>query len=210
MNENQIIINTNQITEEKQKEMSEDIASPIKLIKTNRAECQHMKDEGNFNLNDFIEEDFFNNEKAIKLRKEENIINEKERDKIFSNFMLVVKWLEKIPKKEEEKDKNKTEKNLYKFFYSEEFTIDLLMVHLNKQNKITIIDTLVDLMYKKYINQSLFYLPQLCMFFNYKEYYSSLESYLLDRCVDQIKFSLQITLFYKILIIYIFITNNIY
>ena len=193
MNENQIIINTNAITEEKPKEITEDIQSPIKLIKTNRAECQHMKDEGNFNLNDFIEEDFFNNEKAIKLRKEENIINEKERDKIFSNFMLVVKWLEKIPKKEEEKDKNKTEKNLYEFFYSEEFTIDLLMVHLNKQNKITIIDTLVDLMYKKYINQSLFYLPQLCMFFNYKEYYSSLESYLLDRCVDQIKFSLQIT-----------------
>ena len=193
MNENQIIINTNQITEEKQKEISEDITSPIKLIKTNRAECQHMKDEGNFNLNDFIEEDFFNNEKAIKLRKEENIINEKERDKIFSNFMLVVKWLEKIPNKEEEKDKNKKEKNLYDFFYSEEFNIDLLMVHLNKHNKITIIDTLVDLMYKKYINQSFFYLPQLCMFFNYKEYYSSLESYLLDRCVDQIKFSLQIT-----------------
>ena len=193
MNENQIIINTNQITQEKQKEISEDIASPIKLIKTNRAECQHMKDEGNFNLNDFIEEDFFNNEKAIKLRKEENIINEKERDKIFSNFMLVVKWLEKIPNKEEEKDKNKKEKNLYDFFYSEEFNIDLLMVHLNKHNKITIIDTLVDLMYKKYINQSFFYLPQLCMFFNYKEYYSSLESYLLDRCVDQIKFSLQIT-----------------
>ena len=193
MNENQIIINTNQITEEKQKEISEDIASPIKLIKTNRAECQHMKDEGNFNLNDFIEEDFFNNEKAIKLRKEENIINEKERDKIFSNFMLVVKWLEKIPNKEEEKGKNKKEKNLYDFFYSEEFNIDSLMVHLNKHNKISIIDTLVDLMYKKYINQSFFYLPQLCMFFNYKEYYSSLESYLLDRCVDQIKFSLQIT-----------------
>ena len=193
MNENQIIINTKQITEEKQKEISEDIASPIKLIKTNRAECQHMKDEGNFNLNDFIEEDFFNNEKAIKLRKEENIINEKERDKIFSNFMLVVKWLEKIPNKEEEKDKNKKEKNLYDFFYSEEFNIDSLMVHLNKHNKISIIDTLVDLMYKKYINQSFFYLPQLCMFFNYKEYYSSLESYLLDRCVDQIKFSLQIT-----------------
>ena len=152
-----------------------------------------MKDEGNFNLNDFIEEDFFNNEKAIKLRKEENIINEKERDKIFSNFMLVVKWLEKIPNKEEEKDKNKKEKNLYDFFYSEEFNIDSLMVHLNKHNKISIIDTLVDLMYKKYINQSFFYLPQLCMFFNYKEYYSSLESYLLDRCVDQIKFSLQIT-----------------
>ena len=52
---------------------------------------------------------------------------------------------------------------------------------------------MVELIYEKYINQSFFYLPQLCMLFNYKAYYSSLESYLLDRCVDQIKFSLQIT-----------------
>ena len=77
--------------------------------------------------------------------------------------MLVVKWLEKIPNKEEEKDKNKKEKNLYDFFYSEEFNIDSLMVHLNKHNKISIIDTLVDLMYKKYINQS-FFLPSSIMY----------------------------------------------
>ena len=105
--------------------------------------------------------------------------------------MLVVKWLQKIP--EEQEKKNNENKNLYNFFKSQEFSIDLLMVHLNKQTRISIIDTLVELMYKKYINQSFFYLPQLCMLFNYKEYYSSLESYLLDRCVNQIKFSLQIT-----------------
>ena len=167
MNENPNIITNIIITEDKSKEIQKNQTSPIKLIKTNRAECQHMKDEENFNLNDFIEEDFFNNEKAIKLRTEENIINEKERDKIFSNFMLVVKWLEKVSDKEEEKDKKKNNKNLYDFFNSEEFSIDLLMVHLNKHNKITIIDTLVELMYKKYINQSFFYLPQLCMFFIY-------------------------------------------
>ena len=152
-----------------------------------------MKEDENFNLHDFMVDDFFNNEKAIELKKNENIINEKERDKIFHNFMLVVKWLEKIPKEQEEKNNENKNKNLYDFFNSDEFNIDLLLVHLNKQNKISIIDTLVELMYKKYINQSFFYLPQLCMLFNYKEYYSSLESYLLDRCVDQIKFSLQIT-----------------
>ena len=198
MNENlnNIINEANKITFNKQNENqnSLNIIAPIKLIKTNRAECQHMKDEVNFNLDDFIVDDFFGNEKAIKLRKEENKMNEIERDKIFSHFMEVVKWLKKVTDKEEENiiEENK-EKNLYDFIKSDEFNIDLLMVYLHKQNKISIIDTLVELMYEKFINQSFFYLPQLCMFFNYKEYIAPLESYLLDRCVDQIKFSLQIT-----------------
>ena len=191
MNENQNNINSDIITESKPEANIENEITPIKYIKTNRAECQHMKEDENFNLHDFMVDDFFNNEKAIELRKHENKINEKERDKLFHNFMLVVKWLQKIP--EEQEKKNNENKNLYNFFNSEEFSIDLLMVHLNKQTRISIIDTLVELMYKKYINQSFFYLPQLCMLFNYKEYYSSLESYLLDRCVNQIKFSLQIT-----------------
>ena len=191
MNENINIINNNDITQNKLESTSKTEEFPIKIIKTNRAECQHMKDEFDFNLNDFIVKDFFNNEKAKKLRKEENIIHEKERDKIFSNFMLVIKWLKKEPAEENNIINNK--KNLYDLFKSEEFTIDLLMVHLHKQTKISIIDTLIEFMYEKFINQSFFYLPQLCLFFNYKEYYSSLESYLLDRCVDQIKFSLQIT-----------------
>ena len=191
MNENQNNINSDIITESKPEANIENEITPIKYIKTNRAECQHMKEDGNFNLHDFMVDDFFNNEKAIELRKHENQINEKERDKLFHNFMLVVKWLQKIP--EEQEKKNNENKNLYNFFKSQEFSIDLLMVHLNKQTRISIIDTLVELMYKKYINQSFFYLPQLCMLFNYKEYYSSLESYLLDRCVNQIKFSLQIT-----------------
>ena len=82
---------------------------------------------------------------------------------------------------------------LYEYLYSDRFNMDLLILNLNKEKKISIIDTLIELMYKKYINQSLFYLPQLCMFFNFKEYYTPIKSYLLDRCIDQIKFTLQIT-----------------
>ena len=169
-----------------------------------------MKDDNDFNLFDYLEEDFFSTEKAIKLKKEENMINEKERDKIFLNFMPAVKCLKRVTDiEEEEKNKNllnndQSNKNiitkkkinnglLYEFFYSDKFNIDLLIINLNKENRISIIDTLIELMYQKYINQSLFYLPQLCMFFNYKQYYSSIKSYILDRCVDQIKFSLQIT-----------------
>ena len=177
---------------------------PVKVIKTNRAECHHMKDDDDFNLFDYMEEDFFSSEKAIKLRREENIVNEKERNKIFTNFMPAVRCLKRMTDAiEEENNKNKSNNSslvkkvnngiLYEFFYSDKFNIDLLIIYLHKENNITIIDTLIELMYQKYINQSLFYLPQLCMFFNYKKYYSSVKSYLLDRCVDQIKFSLQVT-----------------
>ncbi len=47
-------------------------------------------------------------------------------------------------------------------------------------------------MYKDYINESFFYIPQLCTMITYKSYYESLENYFLDRCVDQMKFSLKI------------------
>ena len=187
MNENINIINTNSIIENNIKENK-----PVKLIKTNRAECQHMEEQ-DFDLSEYIEDDFFNNEKAIKLKTEENISNQKEREIIFTNFMSMVKCLKKIQKKEEDKINDKNEKNFYNYIQSEEFNIDLLIDEINKQKKISIIDTLIELMYTKYINESFFYLPQLCMLFNYKEYYSSLESYILDRCVNQIKFSLQTT-----------------
>ena len=187
MNENINIINTNSIKENNIKENK-----PVKLIKTNRAECQHMEEQ-DFDLSEYIEDDFFNNEKAIKLKTEENISNQKEREIIFTNFMSMVKCLKKIQKKEEDKINDKNEKNFYNYIQSEEFNIDLLIDEINKQKKISIIDTLIELMYTKYINESFFYLPQLCMLFNYKEYISSLESYILDRCVNQIKFSLQTT-----------------
>ena len=187
MNENINIINTNSIKENNIKENK-----PVKLIKTNRAECQHMEEQ-DFDLSEYIEDDFFNNEKAIKLKTEENISNQKEREIIFTNFMSMVKCLKKIQKKEEDKINDKNKKNFYNYIQSEEFNIDLLIDEINKQKKISIIDTLIELMYTKYINESFFYLPQLCMLFNYKEYYSSLESYILDRCVNQIKFSLQTT-----------------
>ena len=196
------IDNNNSFNYKKEK-LEEKKLYPVKKIKTNRAECYYMNDDDNFNLFDYMEDDYFSSEKAIKLRKEENLINEKERNKIFTNFMPALKFLKRATDTtEEENKKNKLKpilKNkvnngkLYEFFYSDEFNIDLLILHLHKENNISIIDTLIELMYRKFINQSLFYLPQLCMFFNYKEYYSSLKSYLLDRCVDQIKFSLQIT-----------------
>ena len=108
---------------------------PVKIIKTNRAECHHMKDDDDFNLFDYMEEDFFSSEKAIKLRREENIVNEKERNKIFTNFMPAVRCLKRMTDAiEEENNKNKSNNSnlekkvnngiLYEFFYSDKFSID--------------------------------------------------------------------------------------
>lgn len=83
--------------------------------------------------------------------------------------------------------------SLYKMFNSDFFGMELLMYYLDIKTECGILDTLVNLIYKKYIHQSLFYLPQLCIMFNYKTYTDSLECYILDRCVNQMKFSLQVT-----------------
>ena len=103
MNEN---VNINSLLKSKKENINLN-KPPIKIIKTNRAECDHMKDDNDFNLFDYLEEDFFSTEKAIKLKKEENMINEKERDKIFLNFMPAVKCLKRVTDiEEEEKNKN--------------------------------------------------------------------------------------------------------
>ena len=92
MNEN---ININSLLKSKKENINLN-KPPIKIIKTNRAECDHMEDDNDFNLFDYLEEDFFSTEKAIKLKKKENLINEKERDKIFLNFMPAVKCLKRV------------------------------------------------------------------------------------------------------------------
>ena len=166
---------------------------PIKYILSNRAECDYIKEDDDFNLFDYIEDDFFSTEKAIELNKKENKRNQLEREKLFKNFMNAVPLMHRVNENLNINNKKKENGNLYEKIYSPNFDCDSLIIYLDKENNISILDTLIELMYQKYIHQSLFYLPQLCMFFNYKEYYSSLQSYLLDRCADQVKFSLQVT-----------------
>lgn len=82
--------------------------------------------------------------------------------------------------------------SLYNLFDSQYFDIHLLLYYLDKKDEQGIVDVLMNIMNKKFINESFFYIPQLCTLITYKPYYESLENYILDRCVDQIKFSLKI------------------
>jgi hypothetical protein len=80
--------------------------------------------------------------------------------------------------------------SLYNLFNSDCFNMHLIMFYLSTKDESSIIDLLVNIIYSKYINQSLFYIPQLCFLISNKKFYEAIENYVLDRCIDQIKFSL--------------------
>ena len=79
---------------------------------------------------------------------------------------------------------------LYKILHGEAFNIDTLIYYLSTRDKIGITDELINFLYAKFKNDSLFYIPQLCSFLTYKKYITPIENYILDSCVDRIKFSL--------------------
>lgn len=87
---------------------------------------------------------------------------------------------------------------LYKIFHGEAFNIDTLIYYLSKEEKDNygITDELINFLYSKFQNDSLFYIPQLCSLLTYKKYITPIENYILDSCVDRIKFS--ITAFWMI------------
>ena len=80
--------------------------------------------------------------------------------------------------------------SLYNLFHNKNFNIDSLIFYITKQQNQCIIDELVNLIYTKYQNDSFFYILQLCSLLTYKKYIKSIENYLLDSCVNRMKFSL--------------------
>ena len=78
----------------------------------------------------------------------------------------------------------------YKIYHNECFDIDSLMYYLSTRDQIGTTDELINSLYEKFQNDSLFYIPQLCSFLTYKEYITPIENYILDICVDRMKFSL--------------------
>ena len=174
----------------------QEITIPIKYILTNSAECDHMKDTDNFNIREYLIGNFFSSEKANELQRKENLEHKKERDelnKVIKNVLPHMKREEEIPSEINSRRKRSLNNgSLYNMFMSEFFGMNMVLIYLDSREENTIIDTLINLMYKSYVHQSLFYIPQLCVMLNYKIYKKTLESYLLDRCINQIKFSLQI------------------
>lgn len=100
----------------------------------------------------------------------------------------------KIPLEPTEKSNNKLYfGSLYNLTTSEYFNIDMLISYLYSRQEQGIQDTLVNIMSMKYIDKSYFYIPQLCMMLmlSNKTYSESIETYILDRCIDRLKFSVK-------------------
>jgi hypothetical protein len=75
----------------------------------------------------------------------------------------IIKFLMKNLKEVDEDSKKKDVRcgSLYNLFDSLFFDIHFLICYLDKNDNEGIIDTLVNIMYKRFINESFFYLPQL-------------------------------------------------
>ena len=80
----------------------------------------------------------------------------------------------------------------YKIIHDENFNIDTLIYYLSSREQIGIIDEIINFLYQKFQNDSLFYIPQLCSLLSYKTYTTPIENYLLDSCIDRMKFSLTV------------------
>ena len=147
-----------------------------------------MEDSDNFNINEHMVVDFFTKLKSTTLKN--NIIQTSSINDLILKCIPHFACAADTPQTRKMSFNNGS---LFKMFTSEVFNIEFVMMYLDASTQKTIIDTLVNLMYHKYIHQSLFYLPQLCVMFNYKSYTESLEMYLLDRCINQLKFSLHVS-----------------
>ena len=132
-------------------------------------------DDKRLNINNPVEKDSFNFHLDKKLWK-----------KFLNSFEIIPFENEKFSSK-----KNRLG-SLYELFDSEYFEINLLICYLDKKEDSGIIDNLVNLIYTKFINESFFYIPQICTMITYKPYFESIENYILDRCVERMKFSLKV------------------
>ena len=94
---------------------------------------------------------------------------------------------------------NYWEENNYKFIKNHPDQVDIhyIISHLTHTKSEGFSDFLVDLISSKYINETFFYISQLISLLYYKSINykssSSIETFLLDRCVNQIKYSVLIT-----------------
>ena len=178
----------------------------IKKIFSNRAECDHIDNSNDtFKLSEHMKPNFFNSELAEELMHKQNLKNYNERKKLNELIFKSIPFMKKLTKNnnnnenENDNDSIKNRKKslnngkFYNYLISDVFEIDLILIYLDNSNDESIFDVLINKIYSKFIHQSLFYLPQLCVMLNYKIHMKSLQSYLLDRCINQIKFSLQIT-----------------
>ena len=91
----------------------------------------------------------------------------------------------------------KHNRSLYELFCSELFSIELLLDYLIHKEDKNIIDFLVELLYKRFQNDTLYYLPQLCSLTIGKQYYNPIELFIINHSSDDLKFAVSANWIYE-------------
>ena len=101
------------------------------------------------------------------------------------------KYLNLLTSKIRYKHEYSKQKNgsLYELFTSEYFTIEFLIDYLIHKEDIYIVDFCTNLLYEKFINNTYYYLPQLCSLTLSKKYFSPIESFIINKSAEDLKFA---------------------
>ena len=91
----------------------------------------------------------------------------------------------------------KNDRSLYELFSSELFTIELLIDYLIHKEDPNIIDFLIDILYNRFQNNILYYLPQLCSLTICKAYFNPIESFIINHSSDDLKFAVSANWIYE-------------
>ena len=102
---------------------------------------------------------FFSHQKAEEARMKYNsyrTILRKKQLKVVGKIASLIEC-----EKSDENEGKKNNGSLYRLFDSGYFDMDFVMFYLEKHEENGILDTLINFIYEKFINDSVFYLPQL-------------------------------------------------
>jgi len=91
----------------------------------------------------------------------------------------------------------KNDRSLYELFSSELFTIELLLDYLIHKEDHNIIDFLIDILYNRFQDNILYYLPQLCSLTICKTYYNPIESFIINHSSEDLKFAVSANWIYE-------------
>lgn len=140
-------------------------------------------------------------------KKDSNIIQNKsagQRQTYINNASLNLINKNNIHNNSSKKEKNdyksflkKNNRSLYELFCSELFTIELLLDYLIHKEDPNIIDFLIDILYNRFQDNILYYLPQLCSLTIGKQYYTPIELFIINHSSEDLKFAVSANWIYE-------------
>jgi phosphatidylinositol 4-kinase len=140
-------------------------------------------------------------------KKNSNIVQNKsaeQRKSYINNDSLNLIEKNNLHNNSSKKEKNdyklflkKHNKSLYELFCSDLFTIELLLDYLIHKEDQVIIDFLIDILYNRFQDNILYYLPQLCSLTISKKYFNPIELFIINHSSEDLKFAVSANWIYE-------------